>query len=241
MTVHDTRTDGSATFNANAAAKSRCATPFKRPESLNFVPGTNFGSFVFDETGDTGKSAGENPRAAARGAWGSLFRAEIPRGSDRGSVRIVELGDPDHAAPDNLTFLDANAVLVGEDRGDSLHKDLNKLDSLWSFDVSHPLDQINGDAKRLAAEGRDPEATTDSHHLEAGDVPKFQNDGDNEVTGVHVSDGHVGRGNVQGKNPPSPAARTFFTQQHGQNITYQIVPDVRSVKRAGARAGPDRR
>jgi hypothetical protein len=114
-------------------------------------------------------------------------------------------------------------LLVGEDRGDSLHKDLNKLDSLWSFDISLPLDQVNADAKRLVAEGRDPEATIDAHHLEAKDVPKFQNDGDNEVTGVTVSDGHVGTGNVQGKHVPSRNARTFFTQQHGQNITFQIV------------------
>jgi secreted PhoX family phosphatase len=230
VTVHDTATDGTDVFNANVAAKKHCATPFKRPENLNFVPGTDFGSFVFDATGDTGKAAGLNPRAAARASWGALYRADIAAGDTSGTVRTIELGDADHASLDNLTFLDANTLLAGEDRGDSLHKELNKLDSLWSFDISLPLDQVNGDAKRLIAEGRDPQATVDSHHLEAKDVPKFQNDGDNEVTGVTVSDGHVGLGNVQGKHVPSRAARTFFTQQHGQNITYQILSD-------GARAG----
>jgi hypothetical protein len=224
ITVHDTA-DSTATFNANALAKTHCATPFKRPENLNFVPGTNFGSFVFDATGDTSKAAGDNPRAAARGAWGALFRADIPRGETSGTVQAIELGDLVHASPDNLTFLDATTLLVAEDRGDGLHKDLNALDSLWSFDLSQPLDQINAGAKRLVAEGRDPEATIDAHHLDTNDVPKFQNEGDNEITGVTVSDGHAGRGNVQGKHTPSPAARTFFTQQHGENITFQIVPD----------------
>ena len=236
VTVHDTSTDGTATFNANALAKSHCGSPFKRPENLNFIPGTDFGSFVFDETGDTSKAAGDNPRAAARGAWGSLFRADIPQGEDSGTVKVVENGDADHAAPDNVTMLDQNSVLVGEDRGDGLHKDLNKLDSLWSFDISLPLAQVNADAKRLVAEGRDPQAEIDAGHIDSGDVPHYQNDGDNEVTGVTVSDGHAGKGWVQGKFAPSPAARTFFTQQHGENVTYEIVP-----ARRGAQAWSSRR
>ena len=104
--------------------------------------------------------------------------------------------------------------------------------------LSLPLNQINADAKRLVAEGRDPQAEIDAGHIDNNDVPHHQNDGDNEVTGVTVSDGHVGNGWVQGKFAPSPAARTFFTQQHGENVTYQIVPARRCSKAWSSRRTP---
>src|SRR5262249_10530584 len=56
--VHDTSVDGTAPFNANAAAKAAGATPFKRPENLAFVPGTDFRTFFFDPTGDTNSNSG---------------------------------------------------------------------------------------------------------------------------------------------------------------------------------------
>ena len=44
---------------------------------------------------------------------------------------------------------------------------------------------------RLIAEGRDASATIDSALLAAG-TPGYQNDGDNEITGFHVSNGDPG-------------------------------------------------
>lgn len=43
VTVHDTAVDGTAPFNANAAAKTNGATPFKRPENGQFRPDNRFG------------------------------------------------------------------------------------------------------------------------------------------------------------------------------------------------------
>src|SRR5262249_8444177 len=57
ITLHDTDVDGTTSFDANALAKSKGATPLKRPENGKFVPGTDFRSYVVDETGDTNKSA----------------------------------------------------------------------------------------------------------------------------------------------------------------------------------------
>ena len=45
------------------------------------------------------------------------------------------LGDADHAAFDNLAFADHCTLLVTEDRGDTLHDQLNTLDSVWAFRV----------------------------------------------------------------------------------------------------------
>ncbi len=139
VTIHDTDLDGTAAFDANAAAKSADATPFKRPENVAFLPGSGFNTFFFDPTGDTDSRSGNQPALAARGAWGSIFRADFPGNSDSGAVSIVVLGDADHAAFDNVAFADTGLLLTTEDRGDSLHRQLNKLDSIWAFDIRRPV------------------------------------------------------------------------------------------------------
>jgi len=114
-----------SSFDANAAAKTGGATPFKRPENGAFVPGTNFESFVFDETGDTDATAGNVPALAQRGAWGSIFRVDFPYGNPMGSIRLVVTGDANHASFDNITFATGQTILTTEDRGDTLHDQLN--------------------------------------------------------------------------------------------------------------------
>jgi hypothetical protein len=53
-----------------------------------------------------------------------------------------------------------------------------------------------------------------------------QNDGDNEVTGIHVSDGSTSTKGILGAEDPADleGVRIFVTQQHGANITFEIVP-----------------
>ena len=80
---------------------------------------------------------------------------------------------------------------------------------------------------RFLAEGRDPSATLDSGF--AG-TPGFQNEGDNELTGIHVSDGDPGIGGILGAKVPRPFTdgwRMFYTQQHGDNTTWEIIPALR--------------
>jgi hypothetical protein len=55
----------------------------------------------------------------------------------------------------------------------------------------------------------------------------FQNEGDNEITGWHLSDGDSGVGGLLGAKDPVPFKagwRLFYTGQHGNNITYEILP-----------------
>ena len=228
LTIHDTDVDGTAGFDANALAKSKGGTPLKRPENGKFVPGSDFRSFVFDETGDTSKTAGDFPGAAERGAWGALLRLDLPKaGADAGTIRTIVVGDQAHASFDNVTFLDAKTLLVAEDRGDTLHQQANALDSLWAFDITKPLDKINADAVRVEAQGRDPEATSDVALREIAPT-RTHNDGDNEVTGIHVSDGSTGFDGILGAEVPVHAGgwspwRIFYTGQHGANITYEIL------------------
>ena len=210
VTVHDTEVDGTAAFDANAAAKSAGATPFKRPENAVFQPNSNFKVIYFTATGDTDANAGNTPSLAARGSWGSVFRVDFrfAGASGVGRISIAILGDAIHASFDNLTFLNQTTLIVGEDRGDKLHTQLNALDSIWAFDLFH------GTNVRILAQGRDDAATVDAHLLDAS-TPGFQNTGDNETTGLHISNGDSTVAGLHGTTNPGDAGRFFFTQQHG--------------------------
>jgi hypothetical protein len=67
----------------------------------------------------------------------------------------------------------------------------------------------------------------------------FQNDGDNEITGIHVSNGDATVEGLIGTAVPTPFEngwRVFYTRQHGRNITFEIVQDPASMKKADAKA-----
>ena len=218
VTVHDTATDGSAPFNANTAAKAKHATPFKRPENGVFRPGSHFGEFFFTETGDTNATSTEN---ATAGGWGGLFKlTQSGPSASTGKISVFFKGSLGVTGLDNLTFLSTGRLAVGEDAGDTLHSQRNGLDSAFVFDVG--TDYAAGAAPvRWLAEGRDAPATIDSASGGFG-----KNDGDNEITGVHVSNGDPGPAGILGaKNPNLGDSkwRWFYTQQHGDNVTYEVL------------------
>ncbi|MBZ5508527.1 MAG: DUF839 domain-containing protein [Acidobacteriia bacterium] len=209
-------------FDANAEAKKAGATPFKRPENGLFRPGSNFQSFFFTVTGDTDANSGNTPALAARGSWGSIFRVDFRTGNDQGKISIVVLGDADHASFDNISFLDRNTIITAEDRGDGLHTQLNKLDSIWSFRLSDDDDDDHGGVRdaRFVALGRDTVSEQDSILL---GTPGFQNDGDNEPTGTHVSNGDTSVRGLLGTRRSLEGTRVFFSQQHGLNRLFEVV------------------
>jgi hypothetical protein len=212
VTVHDTEIDGTDPFDANALAKAASATPFKRPENGQFQPGSHFQTFFFDVTGDTDNTAGTDPVLAARGAWGGLFRVDLDASRETGHISLVILGDADHAAFDNVTFVDdKDTILLAEDRGDTLHDQLNKLDSIWAYKLNrqHPERNI---VARFVALGQDTVAG----------VPGEE---DNEPTGLHMSEGDSSiNGLIGTKTFKTDRARLFFTQQHGENNLFEVSP-----------------
>src|SRR5262249_29320588 len=222
VTIHTSNKDAplSDAFDANAAAKAAGATPFKRPENMAWLPGSEFRTFFFDPTGDTDAPTGQIAQLAARGAWGSIFRVDLGRDDDDhqnkfghnneheehkgGSISIFVLGDQEHNSFDNLAFANERQLLVAEDRGDTLHDQLQKLDSVWAFDVK------NGAALRFIALGRDLSAAASGAE-------------DNEPTGVYVSGGSPRREGLLGTEEGLEGARGFFTQQHGNNTVFEFV------------------
>jgi len=221
VTVHDTDVDGTATFNANDFAKSKGATPFKRPENGQFRPGTDFREFYFDETGDTSSTT---TAGSDFGGFGSVLKlSQSDPSAMTGKLTLLFKGDLQHTGFDNVAFWDANHVVFVEDRGDGLHTQANALDSAWMFDVRKNYANTANQPVRILAQGRDALATIDSAF---SGMTGFQNDGDNEITGMHVSDGDAGIEGLLGWKVPQPFEhgwRVFYTQQHGENVTWEIL------------------
>src|SRR5205823_11683793 len=97
------------------------------------------------------------------------------------------------------------------------------LDSAFLFDLN--TDYSTGKQPiRILAQGRDPSATIDSG---LSGMPGQQNEGDNEITGFHISDGDASVRGLIGTDAPKPFSkgwRVFYTQQHGDNVTWEILP-----------------
>jgi hypothetical protein len=222
ITVHDTDTDGHDPFNANELAKAAGGTPFKRPENGLFRPGSGFTQFFFDETGDTSVTSPENDTA---GGWTGVFRlVQKDPSADRGRIKVFYLGDEEHAGFDNVAFLSRDAISFVEDAGDGLHTDRNALDSGYVLNLRTDYSSPNAEPPlRWIAQGRDASATLDSANGGFG-----KNDGDNELTGIHVSDGDPGKHGILGAKVPNlndSRWRWFYTQQHGDNVTYEVHLD----------------
>jgi hypothetical protein len=221
VTVHDTSVQGNAPFNANTAAKAAGATPFKRPENGQFRPGSKFTEFFFDETGDTNATSPENDTA---GGWGSIFKLTQPSvDAATGTITIFYKANESTAGFDNVTFISRDMVTFVQDAGDTLHTQSGMLDSGYVFDVNADYSNPANQPLRWLAEGRDPSATLDASSGGFG-----KNEGDNEITGVHVSDGDPSVDGILGGKVPqlfdNKNWRWFYTQQHGDNDTWEVTP-----------------
>ena len=220
VTIHDTDVDGTAPFNANTLAKSKGGTPFKRPENGQFRPGSNFKEFYFDETGDTDATT---EVGMAAGGFGSILKlAQKSPSADTGTLSLLYLSDIVHSGFDNCAFVSKNQIVFVEDAGDTLHTQRNALDSAYVFDVTVDYSQ-GAQPPRFLAEGRDASATIDSGF---GGLAGFQNEGDNEITGFHVSNGDPSPRGLLGASTPRPFRdgwRMFYNQQHGDNFAWEVL------------------
>jgi hypothetical protein len=228
VTIHDTAIDGATPFNANTLAKTplpthpgNVGTPFKRPENGLFRPDSDFKQFFFAETGDTNANSPENDGA---GGWGSIMKlTQSDPSSDTGKLSLFYKADGAHSSLDNIAFLSKSVITFGQDMGDGLHGQLNALDSAFTWDVTRDYSDPANHPVRWLAEGRDASATLDGSATPTG---FGKNDGDNEITGLYVSDGDSGKAGILGEKSPNmnhDAWRWFYTQQHGDNVTYEVV------------------
>src|SRR5215471_13192993 len=219
ITIHDTAVDGSTPYDANALAKAKGGTPFKRPENGMFRPAMKFQQFFFTETGDTSALTEAH---SDHGGFGALFMLQQERPTDNhGTLSLFFRGDVAHTGLDNLAFLTKDHLIAVEDAGDTLHTQRNALDSAYLFDVRADYSNPANKPMRILAQGRDASATIDASSSALG------NDGDNEITGIHVSDGDPTTDGLLGTKKPNlfhDGWRLFYTKQHGDNVTFEIIP-----------------
>ncbi|HUI60584.1 MAG TPA: alkaline phosphatase PhoX [Steroidobacteraceae bacterium] len=221
VTIHDTAVDGTSAFDANALAKVKLATPFKRPENAQFRPGTGFREFFFDTTGDTNALT----EAGSFGGFGAVFKlTQNSPAADEGTLSLFYLSDLTHSGFDNVAFWSVNEIVFVQDMGDTMHTQIDAFDSAFLLDVRKDYSKSSNQPVRILALGRDPSSTIDAGLSGTAD---FQNEGDNEITGIHVSDGDPSVGGLLGAKLPwlfHFGWRAFYTQQHGDNTTFEIVP-----------------
>ncbi len=223
VVVHDTDTDGMEPFAANDLAKAKGATPMKRPENGQFRPGSDFKEFAFTETGDTNATT---EVGAAYGGFGGILKiSQASADADEGTISLVYLSDEAHSGFDNLSFWSADEVVVVEDAGDTLHSQRHAYDSAYVVDLTADYSKPGTQPARIIAIGRDPLSTIDTM-IGAAKAEGFQNEGDNEITGIHISDGDPTEAGLIGTKAPTPFQggwRVFYTQEHGENTTFEVL------------------
>ena len=240
VTIHDTAVDGTAAFNANDLAKSHNGTPFLRPENGQFAPGAGFKEFFFDETGDTNATATENgdklTGAGGSGGWGAIQKlTQSDPSANTGKLTLFFLCNENVTGLDNTTFLSNDRITFVEDAGDTLHQQRSDdtrahvsginagFDSGFVFNINTNY-ATGAKPIRWLAQGRDALAALDASANPSG---FGKNEGDNEITGVHVSDGDPGTGGILGAKQPHlfhGGWRWFYTQQHGDNFLFEVIP-----------------
>jgi hypothetical protein len=240
VTIHDTAVDGTAPFNANTLAKAKDGTPFLRPENGQFRPGSGFTQFFFDETGDTNATATENgdklTGAGGSGGWGAIQKlTQADPSANSGKLTLFFAANENVTGLDNTTFLSRDKITFVEDAGDTLHQQRSDdtrahvpginagFDAGWVFDVSTDYSNPANKPIRWLAQGRDALAAIDAANGGFGG----KNDQDNEITGVHVSDGDPAPGGILGAKLPHifhGGWRWFWTQQHGDNFLFEVIP-----------------
>jgi hypothetical protein len=153
--------------------------------------------------------------------------------ANTGKLSLFFLGNENVTGLDNTAFLSNDKISFVEDAGDTLHRQRSDdtrahvsginagFDSGFVFDVN--TNYANGTKPiRWLAQGRDGLATIDAANSGFG-----KNDQDNEITGVHVSDGDTGTGGILGAKQPHlfhGGWRWFYTQQHGDNFLFEVIP-----------------
>jgi hypothetical protein len=152
-----------------------------------------------------------------------VFKVIQSPSGNTGSFRSLQR-DQAHAGFDNVAFFSKDLIAFVEDAGDTLHTQRNALDSAYLLDVTKDYSH-GAQPVRFIAEGRDAAATVDSG---LSGSAGFQNDGDNEITGLYVSDGDTSKQGLLGESSPrllkdGGSWRAFWTQQHGENPTYELI------------------
>jgi hypothetical protein len=142
--------------------------------------------------------------------------------AESGTLSLFYKGDAAHAGFDNVTFISRDQISFVEDAGATLQRAAQRPRLGLRPEREHELREPEQPADSLARRGPWRLGTLDAAN---GGVGK--NEDDNEITGILVSNGNPGPDGVLGAKSPKPFKagwRWFYTQQHGDNPTYEVIP-----------------
>ena len=201
--VHDTDKDGTdAVRRQRARQGGRCNAAQAAGERPVFRPGTDFSEFVFTETGDT------NAKTEAGAEYGGLRRGPQAHpggavGATEGEITLVFRGDV--GTPASTTSPSGRRTRCSSSRtaATSCTSQRNALDSGYVIDVTADYSKHGRPAGPLPRRGS-RHRRDDRRGLVALPDTGFQNDGDNEITGIHVSDGDASPVGLLGAKVPTP-------------------------------------
>ena len=182
VTIHDTDDRRHRAVRCQRLAKSKGGTPFKRPENGLFRPGTTSAASYFNETGDTNA---DTEAGSAYGGFGSILQLDQPSAAANSGTLRARLPRRRRltAGFDNIAFWADDQVVFVEDAGDTAAHAAQRARLGLRLRPRTPTTRTRPTQPvRLLAQGRDASATSTPP---AGNG--FQNDGDNEITGIHVS------------------------------------------------------
>ena len=98
-----------------------------------------------------------------------------------------------------------------EDRGDTLHDQLNKLDSIWAYKLNRQRPERTSRA-RFVALGEDRMAPSQGKKIT------------NRPACICLRETATIDGLIGTKEFKKDRARLFFTQQHGENNLFEVFP-----------------
>jgi len=185
VTIHDTAHKALHRLMRMPRQKPLVALPFKRPENGQFRPGTDFSDLYSMPrvTQTLLPRPGRNSEDLARS---SVCTCRAIAACCRFSTAAMR------RTPGSTTSRSGmqTALVFVEDAGDTCTRSGTHLTPRFCSTCAS-ITATRQPALRILAEGRDASATLDSQF---GAFAGFQNDGDNEITGWHQSNGDPGVG-----------------------------------------------
>ncbi len=178
-------------------------------------------TFFFDETGDTDNRSQAIPDLGGFGGVQKLVQSSPS--ADTGTLTLFYKGDQAHTGLDNVTFLSRTKLTFVEDaRRHAAHAAQRARLGVRVRHARRLLGRRRPGSGALHRRGPRP-----VRHARLGGGPLVAgNEGDNEITGIHASDGDATRWGILGAKVPDmfhDGWRLFWTQQHGDNATWEVV------------------
>jgi len=115
--------------------------------------------------------------------------------------------------------------------GDGLHGQANALDSAFVLDLNADYSNADNEPVRWLAEGRDPSATIEREH---DDRQRRRTTRSRARPSRRRSDRRRHPSAPRSRTSRNPHWRWFWTQQHGDNNTWEVLPAGRSGRRRAA-------